>query len=42
MQKDQNAMKGLRTLAVHAGEEPDATTGASAPNIAMATTFVQD
>ena len=42
MQKDQNAMKGLRTLAVHAGEEPDEVTGASAPNIAMATTFVQD
>ncbi len=42
MRKDQNAMKGLRTLAVHAGEEPDKTTGASAPNIAMATTFVQE
>ena len=31
---------GIRTLAVHAGEEPDAATGASAPNIVMSTTFV--
>ena len=42
MQEDQNAMKGLRTLAVHAGEAPDPATGASAPNIAMATTYVQE
>jgi len=31
---------GLRTLAVHAGEEPDPATGASAPNIVMSTTFI--
>src|SRR5512136_1927775 len=31
---------GIRTLAVHAGEEPDAATGASAPNIVMSTTFI--
>ncbi len=31
---------GIRTLAVHAGEEPDPATGASAPNIVMSTTFI--
>lgn len=31
---------GIRTLAVHAGEEPDQVTGASAPNIVMSTTFI--
>lgn len=31
---------GPQTLAVHAGEAPDPVTGASAPNIAMSTTFV--
>ncbi|RJX35909.1 MAG: PLP-dependent transferase [Desulfarculus sp.] len=33
---------GLRTRAVHAGEEPDPCTGASAPNLVMSTTFVAD
>ncbi len=33
---------GINTTAVHAGEEPDAVTGASAPNIVMSTTFVAD
>lgn len=33
---------GQRTLAVHAGEEPDPHTGASAPNIVMSSTFVLD
>jgi methionine-gamma-lyase len=33
---------GLRTRAVHAGEGPDPTTRASAPNIVMSTTFVLD
>jgi cystathionine beta-lyase/cystathionine gamma-synthase len=33
---------GLRTRAVHAGEEPDPATRASAPNIVMSTTFVVD
>lgn len=33
---------GLRTRAVHAGERPDPATGASAPNIAMSTTFAMD
>ena len=30
---------GHQTLAVHAGEGPDETTGASSPNIVMSTTF---
>ena len=33
---------GLQTLAVHAGEGPDPTTRASAPNLVMSTTFVID
>ncbi len=32
----------LRTTAIHAGEEPDPATGASAPNIVMSTTYVVD
>jgi methionine-gamma-lyase len=31
---------GVQTRAIHAGETPDPTTGASAPNIAMSTTYV--
>ncbi|MFP3913289.1 MAG: trans-sulfuration enzyme family protein [Actinomycetota bacterium] len=31
-----------RTRAIHAGEEPDPVTGASAPNIVMSTTFSVD
>jgi methionine-gamma-lyase len=34
--------KGIRTQAIHAGEEPDPTTGASAPNLVMSSTFVVD
>ncbi len=30
----------LRTAAVHAGERPDPTTGASSPNLVMSSTFV--
>jgi len=33
---------GLQTLAVHAGEGPDPTTRASAPNLVMSTTFLID
>lgn len=33
---------GFSTQAIHAGEEPDKATGASAPNIVMSTTFVTD
>ena len=33
---------GINTRAVHGGEAVDATTGASAPNIAMSTTFALD
>ncbi|HEY9595076.1 MAG TPA: PLP-dependent aspartate aminotransferase family protein [Spirochaetia bacterium] len=33
---------GFSTRAIHAGEEPDPATGASAPNIVMSTTFVVD
>jgi cystathionine beta-lyase/cystathionine gamma-synthase len=32
--------RGFRTRAVHSGEAPDPSTGASAPNIVMSTTFV--
>jgi len=34
--------RGLQTLAVHAGEGPDPTTRASAPNLVMSTTFLID
>ena len=34
--------KGPHTRAVHAGETPDPTTGASAPNLVMSTTFTMD
>jgi cystathionine beta-lyase/cystathionine gamma-synthase len=34
--------KGLQTLAIHAGENPDPTTGASAPSLVMSSTFVVD
>jgi methionine-gamma-lyase len=33
---------GVQTTAIHAGEEPDPTTHASAPGIVMSTTFVID
>jgi methionine-gamma-lyase len=33
---------GFSTRAIHAGEEPDPTTGASAPSIVMSTTFVTE
>ena len=33
---------GINTTAIHAGEEADPVTGASAPNIVMSTTFVAD
>lgn len=36
-----NEGTGLRTRAIHAGEAPDPATGASAPNLAMSSTFVQ-
>ncbi len=34
--------KGIQTQAIHAGEAPDAATGASAPNLVMSSTFVVD
>ena len=37
-----NAYSGLNTMAIHAGEAPDPTTGASAPNITMSSTYVVD
>ena len=37
-----NRYSGIRTRAVHAGEGPDPATGASAPNIAMSSTYVTD
>ena len=33
---------GLQTTAIHAGEFPDPSTGASAPNLVMSSTFVTD
>jgi methionine-gamma-lyase len=33
---------GFNSRSIHAGEEPDPTTGASAPNIVMSTTFVSE
>ena len=32
--------RGIKTQAIHAGESPDADTGASAPNLVMSSTFV--
>lgn len=37
---NKDAKYGLLTRAIHAGERPDPVTGASAPNIAMSTTYV--
>ncbi len=37
-----NSYTGLSTTAIHAGEGPDPTTGASAPNIVMSSTYVAD
>ena len=34
--------RGTQTQAIHAGEYPDAASGASAPNIVMSSTFVVD
>ncbi len=39
---DGKEQRGLRTTAIHAGEAPDPTTGASAPNLVMSTTYVLD
>ena len=33
---------GFQTRAIHGGESPDATTGASSPNIVMSTSFVTE
>jgi methionine-gamma-lyase len=42
MGNDNSLTRGFMTRAVHSGESPDATTGASAPNIVMSSTFVID
>ncbi|MBA3289017.1 MAG: aminotransferase class V-fold PLP-dependent enzyme, partial [Acidimicrobiia bacterium] len=34
--------RGFETIAVHAGQQPDPTTGAVVPPISLSTTFVQD
>ena len=39
---DRNRKPGPMTTAIHAGEAPDPTTGASAPAIHMSSTFVSD
>ena len=36
------ADKGIQTLSIHAGEDPDPSTGASAPSLVMSSTFVVD
>ena len=40
--KSNNPNHGARTLAVHAGEQPDQHTGASTPNLVMSSTYVVD
>ena len=37
-----NVFQGIQTTAIHAGEEPDPATGASAPPIHMSSTFVTE
>jgi hypothetical protein len=37
-----NKKKGLATIAVHVGEDPDPVLGLSAPDIVMFTTFVTE
>ncbi|NWG32716.1 MAG: PLP-dependent transferase [Rhodocyclaceae bacterium] len=39
---EKHSHRGIRTRAIHAGEGPDPTTRASAPNLVMSTTFVID
>lgn len=34
--------KGIQTLSIHAGEDPDPTTGASTPSLVMSSSFVVD
>ena len=34
--------KGIQTLSIHAGEDPDPMTGASTPSLVMSSTFVVD
>jgi len=34
--------KGIQTLSIHAGEDPDPTTGASTPSLVMSSTYVVD
>jgi len=36
------ADKGIQTLSIHAGENPDSATGASVPGLEMSSTFVVD
>lgn len=37
-----NVFKGIQTTAIHAGEGPDPTTGASAPPLHMSSTFITE
>ena len=39
---DNIGCKGIKTQAIHGGENPDSETGASAPNLVMSSTFVVD
>ncbi len=40
--KSDHSIWGIQTKSIHAGEEPDPVTGASAPNLVMSSTFVVD
>ena len=42
MKKLSAIQPGVQTQAIHAGEAPDPTTGASAPNLVMSSTFAVD
>jgi len=39
---DEHAGKGFSTRAIHAGQQPDASTGAVVPAVSLSTTFAQD
>lgn len=40
--RESETQPGMRTRAVHAGEYPDPSTGASSPNLVMSSTFLAD
>lgn len=42
MSRDESLLRGIKSRAVHGGEQPDPQTGASSPNIVMSSTFAVD